>query len=184
MSEKENIKSNEIIESNKSKEFKEENINQNEKEIAEKKSTHHEHCHTSLTEEEVRNICHRLMPNYINEIKTLVYNNYKNVEETLNSLVGKDDIKEIKIATLQDDSQSLINKISKFEELKSNERKIQDQLLSIDLRVNSIQKELSSSIYKYDKIYLENLLIPGLVGDYCKFKNMKDFMEVKKINKK
>ena len=38
MAKKENIKSNEIIESNKSKEFKEENINQNEKEIAEKKT--------------------------------------------------------------------------------------------------------------------------------------------------
>jgi hypothetical protein len=164
---------------------KNENENQIENQIEKEdslsqKSFKNKQNNLNITEEEVKNICNNLIPDYINEIKTILFNQNNILEEKLYYLEKKDAINEIKINKLQTDTQFLINKISKIDELKSQERKISDQFFSLDIKVSSLQKELLSSIYKYDKIFVENLLIPGLIGDYCKFKNMKDFTEVEK----
>ena len=54
------------------------------------------------------------------------------------------------------------------------------QLLSThDKKLNGVAKDLKDSIYKFDKIYLDNLHLPGVVGDSnCRFKNFKEFIEV------
>jgi hypothetical protein len=52
--------------------------------------------------------------------------------------------------------------------------------MSIDIRLNSFQKEFSNACYKYDKIYLENLHLPGTIGENCTYKNLRDYIEVRK----
>ena len=51
--------------------------------------------------------------------------------------------------------------------------------LAIDMKVklDSISKQFADSCYKYDRIFMENLVIPGLIGDYCKFKNLREYLE-------
>jgi len=72
----------------------------------------------------------------------------------------------------------LIDKYSDLDEFQKNTK---DELFSIDIRINNLQKELSKSIEKYDKIFVENLIIPGTIGDYCKYKTLRDYIEVKKL---
>jgi len=47
------------------------------------------------------------------------------------------------------------------------------------LRLVNLQKDLSQLNEKYDKIFEENLIIPGTIGDFCKFKNMREYIEVR-----
>ena len=77
--------------------------------------------------------------------------------------------------------QAYINKVERINELIAHERKFSDQILSLEIRQNSFQKEFSAATYKYDKLYLDNLIVPGLIGDFCKFKHLREFNEVKKI---
>ena len=66
------------------------------------------------------------------------------------------------------------NKI--FSEITNKEQEIQKQLLINDARLNTYKKDIEESKYRYDKIIVENLLIPGLVGNACKFPNLKEYI--------
>ena len=41
----------------------------------------------------------------------------------------------------------------------------------------SITKDVEDAIFKYDRIILDNLELPGIVGKKCKYKTMRDFFE-------
>ena len=63
--------------------------------------------------------------------------------------------------------------------------KTNDQLISHEIRINNLREDLQKSTQKYDKIYLENLELPGYIGKYSKYKNCQVFFEdvIKEINK-
>lgn len=50
------------------------------------------------------------------------------------------------------------------------------------IRLATCQRELANAIYKYDKIFMDNLTVPGLVGNYCKHKNLRDFIQFAQDN--
>jgi hypothetical protein len=72
--------------------------------------------------------------------------------------------------------------VNRIDELLQFMRKTTDQINSHELRIANVTKSLQTSCYKYDKIFLDNLQIPGTIGDYCRFKNMKEYIDVKIIN--
>ena len=43
-----------------------------------------------------------------------------------------------------------------------------------DVRINNLFKDLSNACFKYVQIFLNNLVIPGKIGDSCKNKNLKE----------
>ncbi len=62
---------------------------------------------------------------------------------------------------------NLVQKIEKMNEL----------LTSHDLRINNLIKDLSNACFKYDKIFINNLMLPGKIGDFCKYKNLREYLE-------
>ena len=65
-------------------------------------------------------------------------------------------------------------KVSKLLEFKTT---VNDLLQSIELKINQCNKDISNATYKYDKVLLENLMIPGLLGIGCKYPTLKSFIE-------
>lgn len=68
-------------------------------------------------------------------------------------------------------------KIEKIDELSSFSLKANDLLTTHEIRINNIMKDLSNSKYKYDKIFLDNLIVPGFIGDFCTYKNLKEYLD-------
>ncbi len=63
-----------------------------------------------------------------------------------------------------------------------------DEISSIHIQISALQTELIDTCYKYDKIILDNLKINGLIGEGCKFRNLKEYImqqreEIIKIEK-
>ena len=56
------------------------------------------------------------------------------------------------------------------------EANLNEKIMVNDLHITNCQKEINDAIFKYDRAILDNLLIPGLVGQGCKFSNFKDYM--------
>ena len=82
-----------------------------------------------------------------------------------------------KIAEVSNSVNILSIKITKIEENATNISKIKDQLTSQEIRLNNTTKDLGEACYKYDKMYLDNLILPGHIGDCCKFKNLREFLD-------
>ena len=58
-------------------------------------------------------------------------------------------------------------------------------MISHEIRINSLREDLSKTIQKYDKIYLENLEVPGYIGRCSKYANCKIFFTeiIKELDK-
>ena len=85
-------------------------------------------------------------------------------------------------------SQTEIN--TKLEKLKTYDafiNKANDKLISHEIRINCIREDLTKTVQKYDKIYLDNLEVPGYIGRCSKYANCKIFFteiikEMDKLN--
>ena len=68
-------------------------------------------------------------------------------------------------------------KLNKIDELITFKKKSEDQLLSHEIKLKNTADELSNAIFKYDKIYIENLKVPGFVGSsLAPYKNMSEYV--------
>ena len=54
-------------------------------------------------------------------------------------------------------------------------KKMEDSIISNNIKIQKMEKELADSCYKYDKIYLKNMTSSGLIGDGCPYPTMKSF---------
>ena len=72
-----------------------------------------------------------------------------------------------------------IEKIKNLTEFKS---KTETRLLSFDIKLSNFFSELVSFKSRYDKIIIDNLTIPGIIGVSCKFNTIADYI-MDNINK-
>ena len=82
---------------------------------------------------------------------------------------------------------SIINKVDKITGFELFMNKTNDQILTHEIRINNLSQDFIKAVQKYDKIYLDNLELPGYIGKFAKFKNCQNFFdflirELDKIN--
>ena len=65
----------------------------------------------------------------------------------------------------------------RFNVLESNYRKLYEESVTQGVRVKNMDKQITDGFYKYDKMYLDHLSMPGIIGEYCKYKTLKDYVE-------
>ena len=65
----------------------------------------------------------------------------------------------------------------RIEELLSIKNKFSEQIFENQTRISIIDKTLENSIFKYDKMIIDNLQVPGIIGIGCAFKNCRLFFE-------
>ena len=74
---------------------------------------------------------------------------------------------------------------SKFgEKINTIQKKLEDLSINSRVKINSIEREINNMAIKYDKIFINNLVVPGLIGNSCPFLTLANFIENanKKIN--
>jgi len=106
--------------------------------------------------------------------------------EKLKNLKSQTDITDKNLDNLSDVTQKNFNNIlstqaeitTKLDKLKTYDafvNKANDKLISHEIRINCLREDLTKTIQKYDKIYLENLEVPGYIGRCSKYANCKIF---------
>ena len=118
--------------------------------------------------------------------------------EKLKNIKSQTDINDQNLDNLSEVMQNNFNSIlsaqaeinSKLDKLKSYDafvNKANDKLISHEIRINCLREDLTKTTQKYDKIYLENLEVPGYIGRCSKYPNCKIFFteiikEMDKLN--
>lgn len=76
-------------------------------------------------------------------------------------------------------------KLDKVKAFDAFVNKANDKLISHEIRINCVREDLTKTIQKYDKIYLENLEVPGYIGRCSKYANCKIFFSemIKEMDK-
>ena len=116
--------------------------------------------------------------------------------EKINSIKSQSDKNDRNYQTLNELSLSTFNSLTSWQtEVQSNLEKLNtienfvnkanDKLVSHDIRINCLREDLSKNVQKYDKIYLDNLEVPGYIGRCSKYPNCKIFFTelIKNVDK-
>ena len=69
------------------------------------------------------------------------------------------------------------NDNEKREELLEMKNRIWAHINDNKNKILTITKDVKDTIFRYDRIIIDNLEMPGIVGTKCKFKNMKEFFQ-------
>ena len=68
------------------------------------------------------------------------------------------------------------NNTEKFEEvMKQSKQKLEDLVTKIEVKLNILDKDFNNACFKYDKIFSNNLVAPGLIGAACPYDSFKPF---------
>ena len=80
---------------------------------------------------------------------------------------------------------NLNNRIDKLNSYEPFVLKTNDNLTSHEIRINNLREDFTKFTQKYDKIYLDNLELPGFIGRCAKYKNCQLFFAdvMKELNK-
>ena len=68
-------------------------------------------------------------------------------------------------------------KTSVEENIEKFKLKTEEDFAKINLKMNSIQKEIRDGLYKFDKLFSETVLYPGIIGYECRFSNFHSFVD-------
>jgi hypothetical protein len=137
---------------------------------------------TELSNEGIKKIIHDEVIMLFKDFQAKVY---KSLFDSTDDIVKKvrliDDTQQKHIIKL-DQLNEMVNTdkafVDRIEDLLAFQKRTIDQINSHELRINNTQKSLTGACYKYDKIFLENLTIPGTIGEFCRFKNVNEYIEV------
>jgi len=84
----------------------------------------------------------------------------------------------LRVSDIQNITISQKEKSDKVNELMIYKKNSSEQLFTLELKTGKLEKELSSACNKYDRHYLDNLDLTGTIGESCKYKNLKEYLEV------
>ena len=127
--------------------------------------------------------------NYLKERDTITFNLIKvykdKIETTENNYLELTKRISNNYSDILSSQAKINNRLDKLNSYESFSTKTNDQLISHEIRLNNLREEYNKSVQKYDKIYLDNLELPGYIGKYSKYKNCQVFFEevIKEINK-
>lgn len=114
------------------------------------------------------------------KIKTIEDNHRNTSITTLSTLITLQN--QMTELTSKHDSISLLilknkSKLEKIDELTSFISKTNDVLTTHEIRISTAIKDISNAKCKYDKIILDNLNVPGFIGEYSKYKNLREYLD-------
>ena len=69
------------------------------------------------------------------------------------------------------------NKLEKISELSVSQKKLNDMLISHEMRINTLLTENKKLFLNYDKIIADNLIVPGYIGSSCPYKNLSEYLQ-------
>ena len=67
-------------------------------------------------------------------------------------------------------------KIDKIPELEAFKSRMNDTIISHDIRLKSLSKDVEDITFKYDREISQNLTVPGFIGPSCRFKSMSEYL--------
>ena len=114
------------------------------------------------------------MEKKLNEKITIISTSFQNTSLLMeqkyeNIKVKLDEIE--KSLDLKNAMETVNKKLEKFNS------KLEEKIVFYNTKIASFERDLSNACFKYDKIFLNNISSPGLIGDGCPYPSMKVFLE-------
>ena len=107
--------------------------------------------------------------NKLNAKETEIKDELTNLKEKSTSILQKSEI------LLNNYSNDKLRD-TKIADLETFKNKVNDMMIAHDIRINNNIRDISNLTSKYDKMFTENIFVPGFVGPSCQYKSLSDYI--------
>ena len=118
---------------------------------------------------------------YLEKLKNL----QSQADITDKNLDNLSDVMKKNFSTILSTQAETTTKLDKIKTFDAFVNKSNDKLISHEIRINCLREDLTKTTQKYDKIYLDNLEVPGYIGRCSKYANCRIFFAdvIKELDK-
>ena len=99
------------------------------------------------------------------------------VSEKLNSYDNKIIYLNDRITELSENINTDNNMKKDISSLIEYKNKTRDNLLTIEIKMNNLEKEIKNNVFRIDNILSDSVVYPGIIGKTCKFKNFHHMLD-------
>ena len=117
------------------------------------------------------------------DIKKLDHKLNGKIDEKNNELNDKITKTEQKVSILVTQISEVLNSIAtnkSYEDKIANfvnfKQKTEESLFVFESKIHTLEKDISNAVYKFDNIINNTILVPGLIGNSCKYPSVKAFL--------
>ena len=114
------------------------------------------------------------MEKKLNEKITIISTSFQNTSLLMEQKYENIKVKLDEIEKSLDSKNAMETVNKKLEKFNS---KLEEKIVFYNTKIASFERDLSNACFKYDKIFLNNISSPGLIGDGCPYPSMKVFLE-------
>ena len=112
----------------------------------------------------------------------------KKAEKIKKEFDNTNNISNSKFSTIIDNQAQMSSRLDQLHNYETFVSKTNDKLISHEVRLNNMREDFTNATQKYDRIYLDNLELPGFIGRCAKYKNCQIFFleviqDLAKLNK-
>jgi len=112
----------------------------------------------------------KLGENKLDKFIELIESKFSKYDEKMNKLNSN-----FKIISNNKHEDNIINEHVK--NLLNFQTETKEELITINIKIENLEKDLYNNAYRIDKILTESVIYPGIIGNTCKFKTFHDFMD-------
>ena len=114
------------------------------------------------------------MEKKLNEKITIISTNFQNTSLLMEQKYENIKVKLDELAKSLDSKNAMDTVNKRLEKFNS---KLEEKIVFYNTKMATFERDLSNACFKYDKIFLNNISSPGLIGDGCPYPSMKVFLE-------
>ena len=167
-----------IKDQNKPNEIKNNELVLNEENLSLMKETYNKFNSVIYSTEELNNFKDNIL-SLLKERDKIILNKlseYKNNTEKIKSdFISQNKISNTKFSKIIETQALMTSRLDQLSDYENFVTKTNDKLVSHEVRLTNIRNDFSLATQKYDKIYLDNLELPGYIGRCAKYKNCQVF---------
>ena len=67
-------------------------------------------------------------------------------------------------------------KMEKVETTSDKLNNVDDRVTTYEIRLTNLLRDFQSACSKYDGLFIDNMTVPGKIGNYCKYRNIREFL--------
>ena len=145
-----------------------------------KKEKENDKIMEEIDQEEAKKIIKNILSINLSEFKETIHKEYLQFQDHINESVlsYSENLKNVYACEkrLIEQFANIKIKTEKIEMFSDKLAKIDDRLTLYEIRYNNLLRDYKASVDKYDSLFLDNMSVPGKIGKYCKYKNIKEFL--------
>ena len=131
-------------------------------------------------EEENKKLMQNIISKSISELKETIHKEYIQFQHSISDNI-KNYSQELKKISANEKRliEQFVNlkvKTDKIEIFSEKLSKIEEKLTTFEIRFNNLSKDYRDSVNKYDSLFLDNMNVPGKIGKYYRYKNIREFL--------